>query len=129
MTYRVVATKKGIYHNLRESIYTASNGEVVFYFSSKTYLKKFMIRYKQHREKFNNRVELKNQSIPLNFDTLSDLLLYEELETRGFMVRINTIRVTFNDSYKYAVKKMMDKESPIWKASGLDGQETSAKKE
>ena len=123
----MVATKKGIYHNLKESTYTASNGDVVLYFSSKTYLKKFMIRYKQHREKFNNRVELKNQSIPLNFDTLSDLLLYQELETRGFMVRINTLRVNFNDVYKYAVKKMNDKDSPVWKASGLDGQETATK--
>lgn len=88
-----------------------------------------MIRYKQQREKFTNRVELKNQTIPLNFDTLSDLLLYQELETRGFLVRINTIRVSFNDIYKYAVKKMNDKESPVWKASGLDGKETAGKEE
>ena len=122
-------TKKGIYHNLNESTYTASNEEVVMYFSSKVYLKKFMIRYKQHREKFNKRVELKDQTIPLNFDTLSDLLLYEELETRGFLIRINTVRVTFNDAYRYAVKKMMQTESPVWKAGGLDGEETTTKKE
>ena len=125
----MAATKKGIYHNLTESTYTVTNGEVVFYFSSQSYLKKFMIRYKQHRERFNNRVELKNQTIPLNFDTLADVLLYQELETRGFLVRIKRIRVSFNDIYKYAVRKMNDPHSPVWKVSGLDGKETTTKKE
>lgn len=109
------ATEKGIYHNLRESVYVASNGEVTLHFSSKLYLKKFIERCKHNRERFKKRVERKDEEIPLNFDVLADILLYEDIEKRGFLVRINKLAVPFNDAYKYAVKKMNDENTPKWK--------------
>lgn len=116
------ATERGIYHNLRESEYVASNGEVTLHFSSKLYLRKFIERCKNNRCKFKKRVERKEEEIPLNFDVLADLLLYEDIETRGFHVRINKLSVPFSDAYKYAVKKMNDEHTPKWKVVGRNGE-------
>jgi hypothetical protein len=107
------ATIRGIYHNLRESKYTASNTEVVFFFSSQLYLNKFMNGYQENRKKMNKRFNVSND-IPLNFDTLADVLFYEEVEKRGFFVRLKLSPVSFDDLYKYALRKMNEKESLDW---------------
>jgi hypothetical protein len=107
------ATLRGIYHNLRESKYTASNSEAVFFFSSKLYLNKFMDGYRDNRVKLNKRFNV-GSDIPLNFDTLADVLFYEEVEKRGFFVRLKLSPVSFDDLYKYALRKMNDKESLEW---------------
>jgi hypothetical protein len=112
------ATIRGIYHNLRESKYTALNSEVVFFFSSKLYLNKFMNGYQENRKKMNKRFNVGND-IPLNFDTLADVLFYEEVEKRGFFVRLKLSPVSFDDLYKYALRKMNDKESLDWRV--VDG--------
>jgi hypothetical protein len=106
-------TQRGIYHNLRESKYTASNSEVVFFFSSNLYLQKFMNGYHNNRIKVNKRLNMKNK-VPLNFDMLADILYYEEVEKRGFFVRLNRARLSFDDLYKYALRKMNNKESLEW---------------
>ncbi|MCU7526580.1 MAG: transcriptional regulator [Ignavibacteria bacterium] len=106
-------TVRGIYHNLRESKYTASNTEVVFFFSSKLYLNKFMNGYRENRRKMNKRFNVGND-IPLNFNTLSDILFYEEVEKRGFFVRLKLSPVSFDDLYKYALRKMNEKETLDW---------------
>lgn len=103
------ATVNGIYHNLRESKYTISNGEVVFFFSSKLYRDKFLKQYENHRVIYKNKM-----NVPLNMDTLSDVLLYESIEKRGFFVRLERARITYDDLYKYALRKMNEDESPKW---------------
>jgi hypothetical protein len=107
------ATVRGIYHNLRESKYTASNSEVVFFFSSKLYLNKFMNGYHENRKKMNTRFNVGND-IPLNFNTLSDVLFYEKVEKRGFFVRLKLSPVSFDELYKYALRKMNDKQTLDW---------------
>ena len=103
------ATANGIYHNLRESKYTISNGEVVFFFSSTLYRDKFLRQYQNHRTIMKNKL-----NVPLNTDTLADVILYEEVEKRGFFVRLERSRITYDDLYKYALRKMNEKESPKW---------------
>ena len=103
------ATKSGIYHNLRESKYTISNTEVVFFFSSEVYLRKFLDRYVENRTKYK-----KKMGTELNFDTLADIELYNQIETRGFFVRLKRAMITKDDLYKYAVRRMSDKESLEW---------------
>jgi hypothetical protein len=104
-------TAKGIYHNLRESKYTISNGEVVFYFSSKLYRNKFLSDYEINRKLFIKKID----EVPLNMDTLADVLLYEKIEKRGFFVRLDRAMITFNDLYKYSLRKMNEKNSPDWR--------------
>lgn len=107
-------TKGGIYHNLKESEYTISNKEVVFFFSSKSYLQKFMSIYKSKREtvKYVNRKYIKHDVISL--DILSDIRCYLEIEKRGFYVKIKGVEITSNELYRYASRKMIDKNTYEW---------------
>lgn len=108
------ATRWGIYHNLRESKYVISNSEVTFYFSSEFYLTKFMDSYQEHREQFNKVIEKSIVSNPLNMDTLADVSLYKQIEKRGYFVRLKGAKITWDDLYHYALRKMTEKESPTW---------------
>ena len=103
-------TKRGIYHNLKESRYTVSNGETVFFFSSEMYMNKFLECYKHHRKKFLLKVEVSE----LNMKTLADIKLYERLEKRGFRVCLKAIDISSKELHKYALRKMMEKTSSEW---------------
>jgi hypothetical protein len=108
------ATSWGVYHNLRESKYRAFNGEVLFYFSSELYRDKFLEGYQLNRELVRNKSKKILNPDRLNIDTLSDITLYEEVEKRGFFVRLDRARIDYDDLYKYALRKMGDKTSPEW---------------
>lgn len=107
-------TLRGIYHNLKESEYTISNSEVVFFFSSELYLNKFMDGYKENRKKYQNKFN-KNHETQLNFNTLYDILLYKEIEKRGFRVTLNGMEIGYASLEKYALRKMMDENTLDWK--------------
>lgn len=108
------ATLKGIYHNLKESKYTVSNSEIVFYFSSEFYLKKFLNGYHENRVKFNKRLGNLMVDSPLNLETVADVSFYQTIEKRGFFVRLLNAKITKDDLYKYAMRKMTDKKSMEW---------------
>lgn len=106
-------TKRGIYHNLKESKYTISNGEVVFFFSSLFYLEKFMECYQENRLKPKyRRIEKETK---LNLNMLADIVLYREIERRGFRVKIRNVEVDWNELNKYALRKMVDDATYDWK--------------
>ena len=108
------ATKRGVYHNLRESKYTISNSEIVFFFSSELYLNKFMDGYKKHRETFEEKMEKVMDDTPLNMGMIADITFYRCIEKRGFFVRLNRMRIDWNDLYKYALRRMNEKETLEW---------------
>jgi hypothetical protein len=120
------ATRRGIYHNLRESEYVVSNQEITFHFSSELYLKKFLIGYKGSRIKFKKKFS-NIINVDFNTDTIADVLFYQEVEKRGFHVRIGRAGVNFNDVYKYALRKMTDRQSPLWVR--IIGEQEAEKKE
>jgi len=103
-------TKRGIYHNLKESRYTVSNGETVFFFSSEMYMNNFLECYKDHREKFLLKVEVSE----LNMETLADIKLYERVEKRGFRACLKAIDISSKELHKYALRKMMEKATTDW---------------
>ncbi len=109
------ATERGIYHNLKESEYTISNNEVVFFFSSELYRRKFLERYEQYRSFFNDKLAKIVGESSLNYDVLSDIRLYEDIEKRGFYVWIREMEITKEELEEYALRKMNDKESFKWK--------------
>jgi hypothetical protein len=102
-------TRGGIYHNLRESKYTISNGEIVFFFSSELYLNKFLRDYKGNRECYRKKIKS-----PLNTDILADIECYEDIEKRGFFARFKRDKISKDDLYKYALRKMTEQESTEW---------------
>lgn len=108
------ATQRGVYHNLKESKYTISNSEVVFFFSSEFTLNKFMMGYQKYREQMRQR-KTRFIDTPLNFDTLADIEFYRRAEKRGFYVWIKGVSVDWDDLHLYSLRKMSVKESPDWK--------------
>lgn len=107
-------TLRGIYHNLKESKYTISNSEVVFFFSSELYLRKFMSDYQCNRVEFNKRLNKVTNEIPLNMDMLADITLYEKTEKRGFRVWLKGVNIDWGELYKYSLRKMTEKDSLGW---------------
>lgn len=108
------ATKRGIYHNLKESKYTVSNSEIVFFFSSKLYMTKFLEGYKEHREKFLERMDKLTGDIPLNMNTLADITFYIDIEKRGFHAWLKGVSIDCEDLHLYALRKMTLRNTEDW---------------
>lgn len=105
-------TKRGIYHNLKESKYTISNGEIVFFFSSKLYMDKFLIEHKMFRESFAKKV-IKFDT-PLNMEILADILFYRKIEKRGFRAWIKGVDISWEELNLYALRKMTESNTNDW---------------
>lgn len=109
------ATKRGIYHNLKESEYTVSNTEIVFFFSSEVYLNKFLDNYEKHRGKFINNMERVAIDNILNMTTLADITFYKEIEKRGFRVTIRGLEVSWEELNQIAIRNMNNSKVLEWK--------------
>jgi hypothetical protein len=120
------ATRKGIYHNLRESKYAVSNEEIAFYFSSMFLLNKFLKGYEENRLNF-RKINKKYKDTPFNTDILADINLYKQIEKRGFFVRFKRAMINEIDLYNYALRKMAEKETFEWVM--VNGKQTTAQKE
>ena len=108
------ATKRGVYHNLRESEYTISNSEIVFFFSSRFYMTKFMDGYKQNRVIFSEKMAKLVGDIPLNMDMLADISFYGDTEKRGFHAWLKGVNISWQDLHKYALRKMTEPNTLDW---------------
>jgi beta-galactosidase beta subunit len=109
-------TLRGIYHNLRESKYTISNSEVVFFLSSELYREKFMSGYLENSDKMNEKMnKILTVQTPFNYDTLADIQFYKCIEKRGFFVLLKGVSITWDDLHAYSLRKMSEKQSPLWK--------------
>jgi hypothetical protein len=80
-------TRKGIFYDLSHSDYKVhlEDTNMTFVFSSKLYLMKFKEQYKEHRKEFNLKLKTRYK-IGVNFITYADLVLYRQIETRGFLI-------------------------------------------
>ena len=108
------ATKRGVYHNLRESKYVVSNTEITFSFSSEFVLNKFLNGYQEHRDKYKKRIKTLLEGTPYNLDLVADICFYQEVEKRGFYVKFKKVKLEKDDLYKYALRKMSDKTTLEW---------------
>jgi len=105
-------TKRGVYHNLKESKYVVSNTDITFFFSSEHTLNKFMNGYEKQRE--NDRFYGELNGTPFNLHILSDIEFYKRCEKRGFYVWLKGFSINNDELYQYALRKMLDAESPKW---------------
>lgn len=108
------ATKRGVYHNLKESKYAVSNSEIAFYFSSSFVLNKYLNGYQEHREKYKKRIKTLLEDTPYNLDLVADICFYQEVEKRGFYVKFKNVILKKDDLYKYALRKMSDEKTLEW---------------
>lgn len=108
------ATAKGIYHNLKESNYTVSNTEIVFFFSSELYLNKFLNGYQEYRELFRKRFNRMCNTVYMNTDSLADIQFYHNVEKRGFRVTVKGSDVEWQEIERYALHKMTDANTLDW---------------
>ena len=110
------ATKRGIYHDLTESEYVISNGEITFSFSSRVYMKKFLRDYEANRGKWRKRlVSREKEPLPINLDTLADVLLYEEIERRGFRAVVMGVEYDWEKTLQFALAKGIKKNTTNWR--------------
>jgi hypothetical protein len=107
------ATLRGVYHNLKESKYVVSNGDITFFFSSEYTLTKFMKGYQKHRDKRRQQTSDILDTY-INFDTTADIEFYKKAEKRGFYVWLKGVSMTIEDLYKYSIRKMTEETSPEW---------------
>lgn len=107
------ATKWGVYHNLKESKYVVSNGDITFFFSSSVTLNKFMNGYHDYRKIRRHKANLINESY-INFDTVADIEFYNKTEKRGFYVWLKGVSMSPEDLYKYSIRMMTENNSPEW---------------
>jgi hypothetical protein len=108
------ATKRGVYHNLRESKYAVSNSEIAFFFSSEFVMNKYLSGYKDNREKRKKRLGNLLIDTPYNLDLVSDICFYQEVEKRGFYSKFKNVVLKKDDLYKYALRKMSDENTLEW---------------
>lgn len=107
-------TLRGIFHNIKESTYTISNTEIVFFFSSKLYMNKFMEEYQNNRIKVNEQTNKIMDNPPLNMNMLADVALYKRIEKRGFYVWMKELTLSCDDLHDYAVRRMKIEQTLNW---------------
>ena len=89
-------SKRGIYYNLDESIYSFDYDNLKFYFSSRFYLDKFKKEYIGYLKIETLKLQSKYKCI-LYSDEMILLDLYKKIEKRGFRVLYNNESIS--DSY------------------------------
>lgn len=112
-------TRRGIYHDLRESTYTAFNNGAVFFFSSKLYRDKFLSQYKNYRDRHIKTVrEVLPEMDRYYRDRLYlyyDIQLYSEIEKRGFRCLYEGTEFTCRkDFQKFALQRTINTNIEDW---------------
>lgn len=80
-------TRNGICRDLSESPYRLTVGSLTYYFSSKLYLEKFKRKREIHRARI-REVLTRRYTVEVDLADLSDLVLYGQVETRGYHVTL-----------------------------------------
>lgn len=107
-------TKRGVYHNLKESKYTISNSEVVFFFSSEFIMNKFLDGYQEHRIAYSQKLQKLDNDNPLNMDIMADIKFYKVCEKRGFRVTLKGIEMSEQELYQYSLRKVAENKIINW---------------
>jgi len=80
-------TRNGVYYDLTKSTYkfVVPDTKMTFVFSSDLHLIKFEDQYSINRHNFNLKLRSRYR-VNIEAKVLPDLLLYQKIETRGFLV-------------------------------------------
>lgn len=92
-------TRRGIYLNLKYSEYAYTDGEYTFYFSSKFYKDKFESQIEEMQNYLEDYLKTKfGMNVLVNYK-IAQILLYKQIEKRGFLVKYKERLYTSIDSF------------------------------
>jgi len=82
-----MVTRNGVYYDLTKSSFkfTTLDTKMIFVFSSDLHMFKFEDQYKAHRKELNLKLKARYR-LDINTTVLADLVLYNKIETRGFLI-------------------------------------------
>lgn len=83
-------TRNGIYYNLKKSEYTVEVNNIKYFFSSQRHLEKFLEQLEENREILAYSL-YKRFKVWVSADELFDLVLYNKIESRGFLIEIEGV--------------------------------------
>jgi len=78
-------TKRGIVYDLYKSPYRVTYDNIKFIFSSQLHQDKFVKRRQENVTEYRKKLE-KKYGLTVLTESLFDVLLYKEIETRGFLI-------------------------------------------
>ena len=81
-------TRNGIVYDLSKSTFTTTLDDITFIFSSRLHKTKFKEKCDINRVTFAEKF-FKKYGVEVATYSLADILLYESIETRGFMIVLN----------------------------------------
>lgn len=101
-------TKNGICYDLNKSPYKVKYNNITFYFSSVFYKQKFIDLIAENREKINNSIS-NRFVINVELNILADLVLYEKVEKRGYLIESDGEKIWDKNIYQLNGIKMSTK--------------------
>jgi hypothetical protein len=94
---------RGVFHNLEDSTYIASNGELHLFFSSSSRLGKFLVGYMEYRNKVQKKMNSAIGESSFPYEYLADIEFYKQSENKGIFVMLEGEQITLDQMEKYIV--------------------------
>ena len=101
-------TRNGIYYDLRKTEYKATVEDVTYCFSSKRNLAKFIEQLEENREILTYSL-FKRFKVWVFANELFDLVLYNKIESRGFLVEVEGVGYDCLENLKLDGVKRIEK--------------------
>jgi hypothetical protein len=101
-------SRKGIFYDLNVSEYRATINNITYVFSSELHRIKFLEKLNSNRNEINNKLT-KRFGIDIENNILADLVLYKNVETRGYLIISGTGEKLCKDLVKLDGNKVMKK--------------------
>lgn len=97
----IMKTKRGIYLNLEESEYFVIKSGLIFYFSSKQYLDKFVNEVDKYVKEQSIQINIKYK-IYINVELYLLIAFYKRIEKRGFRIYDDIKKKEISENIRFA---------------------------
>jgi hypothetical protein len=101
---------RGVYQNLEDSTYIASNGDMYLFFSSSSRLGKFLVGYVENRLKLDKKIKSSIGDMTFPFEFIADIQFYNHCENKGHLCLIGGKKADDTDMEAYISKLIADRE-------------------
>jgi hypothetical protein len=100
---------RGVYQNLEDSTYIASNGELHLFFSSSSRLGKFLVTYMENRTKVKKKMFSAIGESTFPYEYLADIDYYKQSENKGTFMMLEGEQITLDQMEQYIVKLIAER--------------------
>lgn len=101
-----VKTARGIYLNVKDSTFIATNGEINLFFSSASKLGKFLVGYHENRTKSLKKLYSIIGESNFPYDVIADMSFYEHIENKGVYAILDNVVIGKDGLDGYGVNCM-----------------------